>query len=147
VPGSPTAAGASEAPAPRAGASPPSVPVRGSSVVTGLNRACRAEVVGFASAIGRLSAVLRITDEETGNTATSVVPVQIDWATEGAELTIPPSDVRARELRVETAAVRLRLPAETLLEECPTPGFEGMSTHRQALVLTAALSRGALASP
>jgi hypothetical protein len=145
VPGSPTAAGASEAPAPRAGASPPGVPVRGSSVGTGLDRACRAELVGFASPIGRLSAVLRITDEATGDTATSVVPVHIDWAGESAELTIPPSDVRARELRVETAAVRLRLRVEMLLEECPTAGFNGMSAHRQALVLTAALSRGALA--
>jgi hypothetical protein len=147
MPGSPTAAATPEAPAPRAGASPPlSVPVRGSSVVTGLDRACRTELVGFASPIGRLSAVLRITDEATGNTATSVVPVRIDWATGAAELTVPPSDVRARELRVETAAVRLRLPADALLEEPPTPGFDGMSAHRQALVLTTALSRGALAS-
>jgi hypothetical protein len=145
VPGSPTAAGASEAPAPRAGASPPTAPARGSSVVTGLDRACRAELVGFASPIGRLSAVLRITDEATGNTAISVVPVHVDWATDGAELTIPPSDVRARDLRVETAAVRFRLPAETLPEECRTADFDGMSAQRQALVLTAALSRGALA--
>jgi hypothetical protein len=147
MPGSPTAAGPPEAPAPRAGASPPlSVPVRGSSVITGLDRACRAELVGFASTVGRLSAVLRITDEATGNTATSVVPLHIDWAPGSAALTIPPSDMRARELRVETAAVRLRFSAEALLEEPATPDFDGMSAHRQALVLTTALSRGALSS-
>ena len=147
MPGSPTAAGGPEVPAPRAGASLPlSVSVHGSSVVTGLDRACRAELVGFASPIGRLSAVLRITDEANGNTATSVVPVHIEWATGTAELTIPPSDVRARELRVETAAVRLRLPAETLFGEFGAPDFARTSAHRQALVLTTALSRGALAS-
>jgi hypothetical protein len=147
MPGSPTAAGGSEAPAPRAGVSPPpAVPVRGSSVVTGLDRACRAELVGFASPIGRLSAVLRITDEASGNTATSVVPVHIDWVTGTVELTIPPSDVRARELRVETAAVRLRFPAETLCEEFGAADFDRTSAHQQALVLTTALSRGALAS-
>jgi hypothetical protein len=147
MPGSPTAAGGPEALAPGAGASPPlSVPVRASSVVTGLDRGCRAELVGFASPIGRLSAVLRITDEATGNTATSVVPVRINWATGTAELTIPPSDVRARELRLETAAVRLRLPRGPLLDELAMPDSDGISAHRQALVLTTALSRGALSS-
>jgi hypothetical protein len=118
-------------------------------VVTGLDRACRAELAGFASPIGRLSAVLRITDEATRNTATSVVPVELPARVEGttgtAELTIPPSDVRAREVRVQTAAVRLRLPTATVLEEFPMPDLDGMSAHRQALVLTTALSRGALA--
>jgi len=147
MPGYPTAAGPPEAPAPRAGASPPlSVPVRGSSVVTGLDRACRAELVGFASPIGRLSAVIRITDEATGNTATSVVPVRIDCTTRTAELTLPSSDVRARDLRVETAALRLRHVAETRLDELRTADFGAMSAHRQALVLTTAVSRGALAS-
>jgi hypothetical protein len=146
MPGSPTAAGAPEAPAQRAGAFPPlPVPVRGSSVVTGLDRACRAELVGFASPIGRLSAVFRITDEATRNTATSVVPVRIDWATGTAELTIPPSDVRARELRVETAAVRLRLPRGPLLDELAMPDIDGSSAHRHALGLTRALHGGALA--
>jgi hypothetical protein len=84
MPGSPTAARPPEAPAQRAGASPAlSVPVRASSVVTGLERACRAELVGFASPIGRLSAVLRITDEATGNTTTSVVPVELPARIEG----------------------------------------------------------------
>ena len=147
MPGSPTAAGGPEAPASRAGASPSlSVPVHGSSVVTGLDRPCHAELVGFASPIGRLSAVLRITDEANGNTATSVVPVHIEWATGTAELTIPPSDVRARELRVETAAVRLRLPAETPFGEFGAPDFDRTCAHRQALALTTALSHGALTS-
>ena len=147
MPGSPTAAGAPEAPARRAGASPPlSVPVRGSSVVTGLDRVCRSELIGFACPIGRLSAVLRIVDEATGNTATSVVPVCIDSATGTAELTIPPSDVRVRELRVETAAVRLRLPRGPLLDDLAMPDIDGISAHRHALVLTTALSRGALTS-
>jgi hypothetical protein len=53
------------------------VPVRGTSVITGRGRDCRAERVGFASPIGRLSAVLRITDAATGRTATSVVPVEL----------------------------------------------------------------------
>src|SRR5918996_1845525 len=52
------------------------VPVRGSSVITGLDRSCRAELIGFAAPIGRLSAILRIIDEATGTTATSVVPVE-----------------------------------------------------------------------
>jgi hypothetical protein len=145
TPGTPTAAGSQEAPAPRAGASSPlSVPARGSSVVTGLERACRSELVGFASRIGRLSAVLRITDEETGYTATSVVPVRIDWATEAAELTSPPSDVRVRELRVETAAVRLRLPQGPLLDELAMPDIDAISAHRHALGLTRALHAGVL---
>jgi hypothetical protein len=153
MPGSPTAAGHPEAPAPRAGASPPlSVPVRGSSVVTGLERACRAELVGFASPIGRLSAVIRITDEATGNIATSVVPVELPASIEGAarsaEITIPPSDVRARELRAETEAVHLmvRPPAVTRLGELLTPDFDGPSAHRQALFLTTALRGGWLAT-
>jgi hypothetical protein len=145
MPGSPTAASAPEAPAPRAGASPPlSIPVRGSSLVTGLDRPCRSELVGFACPIGRLSAVLRITDEATGNAATSVVPVRIDWATGTAELTIPPSDLRVRELRVETAAVRLRLPRGPLLDELAIPDIDGISAHRHALGLTRALHGGAL---
>jgi hypothetical protein len=145
TPGFPTAAGTPEAPAPRGGLPPLSVPARGSSVVTGLDRACRAELVGFASPIGRLSAVLRITDETTGNTATSVVPVRIDGATETAELTVPPSDVRARKLRVETAAVRLRLPRGPLLDELAMPDIGRTSAHRHALGLTRALHGGELA--
>ena len=78
------------------------VPVRGSSVITGLGRSCRAELIGFASPIGRLSAILRITDEATGNTATSVVPVGLPGPIEGAtrtpELMMPQSEVRARDL-------------------------------------------------
>jgi hypothetical protein len=153
MPGSPTAASAPEAPAPRAGASPPlSVAVRGSSVVTGLNRACRAELIGFASPIGRLSAVIRITDEATGKIATSVVPVELRAPTEGAartaEITIPPSDVHARELRAETEAVLLavRPPVAPLLAELLTPGSDGRSVHRLALLLTRALHGGALAT-
>lgn len=153
MPGSPTAASAPEAPAPRAGASPPlSVPVRGSSVVTGLNRACRAQLIGFASPIGRLSAVIRITDEATGNIATSVVPVELRASIEGdartAEITISPSDVRARELRAETETVLLavRPPVATLLAELPAPDPDGTSVHRLALLLTTALRGGALAT-
>jgi hypothetical protein len=114
-------------------------------VITGLDRACRSELVGFACPIGRLSAVLSITDETTGNTATSVVPVRIAWATGNAELTIPPSDVRVRELRVETAAVRLRVPRGPLLDELAMPDIDGISAHRHALGLTRALHGGALA--
>ena len=148
MPGSPTAASAAEAPARRAGASPLSVPVRGSSVVTGVEHACRAELVGFASPIGRLSAVLHLTQETTRKSATWVVPLELPVRTEGAEtaeLTIPPSDVRVRELRVETPGARLRLSAAKLREELALPEFDGMPPHRQAVVLATALSRGALA--
>jgi hypothetical protein len=128
------------------------VPVRGSSVITGLDRSCRAELIGFASPIGRLSAILRITDEATGNTATSVVPVglpgPIEGATRTAEVMIPQSEVRARDLRAETEPVRLlpSLRGGTLLEELLTADFDGTSAHRLALVLTTALRAGALAS-
>jgi hypothetical protein len=152
MPGSPTAAGSQEAPAPGAGASPPlSVPARGSSVVTGLDRACRAELVGFASPIGRLSAVIRVTDEATGKLATSVVPVELRASIEGvarAEISIPPSDVRARELRAETEAVLLsvRPPVATVLAELLTRDSDPGSVHRLALLLTTALRGGALVS-
>lgn len=126
------------------------VPVRGTSVVTGRERACRAELIGFATPIGRLSAVIRITDEATDNIATSVVPVELRASIVGAartaEITIPPSDVRARELRAETEAVLLavRPPVATLLAELLTPDSDGRSVHRLALLLTTALRGGAL---
>jgi hypothetical protein len=128
-----------------------SVPVRGSSVITGLNRSCRAELVGFAAPIGRVSAVLRILDEATSTTATSVVPVEllapIQRGTRTAELVIPHSEVRARDLRAETEPVRLvpTLQGETLLEEFLTANLDGTSAHRLALGLTTALRAGALA--
>jgi hypothetical protein len=125
------------------------VPVRGTSVVTGRERACRGELVGFASPIGRLSAVIRITDEGTGNIATSVVPVELRAPIEGAaEIAIPPSDVRARELRAETEAVLLavRPPVATLLAELLTLDSDDRSVHRLALCLTTALRGGALAT-
>ena len=128
------------------------VPVRGSSVITGLGRSCRAELIGFASPIGRLSAILRITDEATGNTATSVVPVGLPGPIEGAtrtpELMMPQSEVRARDLWAETEPVRLlpSLRAGTLLEELLTADFDDTSAHRLSLVLTTALYAGALAS-
>jgi len=124
--------------------------VRGSSVITGLDRSCRAELIGFASPIGRLSAILRITDDATGNTATSVVPVglpgPLEGATTTAEIMIPQSDVRARELRAETEPMRLvpSLQRGTLLEELLTADSDGTSAHRLALVLTTALRAGAL---
>jgi hypothetical protein len=128
------------------------VPVRGTSVVTGRERACRAELIGFASPIGRLSVLIRITDEATGKIATSVVPVELRAPIEGAartaEIAIPPSDVRARELRAETEAVLLavRPPVAPLLAELLTPGSDGRSVHRLALLLTRALHGGALAT-
>jgi hypothetical protein len=128
------------------------VPVRGSSVVSGRERACRAELIGFASPIGRLSAVIRITDEATGNIATSVVPVElwapIEGAARTAEITIPSGDVRARELRAQTEAVLLavRPPVAALLAELPTADSDGRSVHRLALLLTTALRSGALAT-
>lgn len=128
------------------------VPVRGTSVVTGLRRSCRADLIGFASPTGRLSAILRITDEATGHTATSVVPVELParvaGATRTAEMTIPHSEVRARELRAETKPVRLvpSLHAGSLLDELLTAHLDGTSAHRLALVLTTALDAGALAS-
>jgi hypothetical protein len=125
------------------------VPVRGTSVVTGRERACRGELVGFASPIGRLSAVIRITDEGTGTIATSVVPVELRAPIEGAaEIAIPPSDVRARELRAETEAVLLavRPPVATLLAELLTLDSDDRSVHRLALCLTTALRGGALAT-
>jgi hypothetical protein len=147
-----TRVGSPEAPPLGATASTVQVPVRGSSVVSGLERACRAELVGFASPIGRLSAVLRITDETTGKIATSVVPVElptrIEGATRTAEITIPPSDVRARELRAEMEAVHLvvRPLAVALLGELLTSDLDGTSAHRQALLLTTALRGGSLAT-
>ena len=128
------------------------VPVRGTSVVTGRERACRAQLIGFASPIGRLSAVIRITDGATGNIASSVVPVELRAPIEGAartaELTIPPSDVLARELRAETEALLLavRPPVATLLAELLTPNSDGRPVHRLALLLTTALRSGALAT-
>jgi hypothetical protein len=121
-------------------------------VITGLDRSCRAELIGFASPIGRLSAILRITDEATGNFATSVVPVELsgplDDASTTAELTIPHSEVRARELRAQTEPVRLvpSLGGRPLLEELMTADFDGKSVHRLALALTTALRAGALTS-
>jgi hypothetical protein len=120
-------------------------------VITGLDRSCRAELIGFASPIGRLSAILRITDEATGNFATSVVPVELSAPIDGAaraELRIPQSEVRARELRAETEPVRLvpSVGGGTLLEELLTADFDGPSVHRLALVLTTALRAGALGS-
>ena len=126
------------------------VPVRCTSVVTGRERAD--ELIGFASPIGRLSAVIRITDGATGNIATSVVPVELRAPIEGAartaELTIPPSDVLARELRAETEALLLavRPPVATLLAELLTPNSDGRPVHRLALLLTTALRSGALAT-
>lgn len=127
-----------------------SVPVRGSSVVTGLDRSCRAELIGFAAPIGRVSAVLRILDEATGTTATSVVPVElpapVERDTRTAELVIPHSEVRARDLWAETEPVRLvpTLQGETLLEEFLMADLDGTSAHRLALALTTALRAGSL---
>ena len=127
-----------------------SVPVRGSSVITGLNRSCRAELVGFAAPIGRVSAVLRILDEAAGTTATSVVPVElrvpVERRTGTGELVIPHSEVRARDLRAETEPVRLvlRLAEGTLLEDFLTAHLDRPSAHRLALGLTTALHAGVL---
>jgi hypothetical protein len=126
------------------------VPARCSSVITGLERTCHAELVGFAAPTGRLSAVLRVTDEPTGEAATSVVPVELPALVEGAigsvEMTIPPSDVLAGELRAETEGVRLTVssPAGTLL--LLMADFRGASAQRQALILNTALRGGALAT-
>ena len=126
------------------------VPVRGSSVITGLDRSCRAELIGFAAPIGRVSAVLRILDEATGTTATSVVPVElpapIERGTRIAEMVIPHSEVRARDLRAETEPVRLvpTLQGGTLLEEFRMADLDGASAHRLALGLTTALRAGML---
>jgi hypothetical protein len=128
------------------------IPARCSSVITGLERDCHAELVGFAAPIGRLGAVLRITDKATGRAATSVVPVElparIEAAAGTAEMTIPASDVIARELRVETDGVRLTVspPAGALLGDLLTADFQGASAHRQALVLNTALRGGAVAT-
>jgi len=152
MPGGGTRLRSPETPASDAKAPRVRVPVRASSVVTGLDRSCRAELIGFASPIGRLSAILRITDDATGNTATSVVPVELprplEGATRTAEMRIPQSEVRARELRAETEPVRLMpsLRGGTLLEELMTANVEGATAHRLALVLTTALRAGALTS-
>jgi hypothetical protein len=127
-----------------------SVPVRGSSVITGLDRSCRAELIGFAAPIGRVSAILRVIDETSGITATSVVPVQlpapIERGAETAELMIPHSDVRVRDLRAETEPVRLAptLQGGTVLEEFLTADVDRTSAHRLSLVLSTALRAGAL---
>jgi hypothetical protein len=127
------------------------IPVRCSSVITGAERSARAQLVGFAAPIGRVSAIVRITDA-MGKTATSVVPVELPALIRGAgsaaEMVIPPSDLLAHDLRLQTDGVRLtvRPPAGSLLSELLRADFRGTSTHRQALILTTALHRGALAN-
>ena len=128
------------------------IPVRGSSVLTGLARSCSAELIGFASPIGRLSAILRITDVATGITATSVVPVDLHKPVEGGarppEMIVPESDVRARDLRAETERVRLvpSIRGGALSGELLTMEFDGLCAHGLALVLSRALRAGALTS-
>ena len=127
------------------------VPVRCSSVITSAERSARAQLVGFAAPTGRVSAILRITDA-AGKTATSVVPVELPVLIRGssfaAEMVIPPSDLLAHDLRIQTDAVRLavRPPAGSLLSDLLRAGFRGTPAHRQALLLTTALHRGALAN-
>ncbi len=109
-------------------------------------------MIGFASPIGRLSAILRITDVATGITATSVVPVDLHKPVEGGagppEMIVPESDVRARDLRAETERVRLvpSIRGGALSGELLTMEFDGLCAHGLALVLSRALRAGALTS-
>jgi hypothetical protein len=128
------------------------IPARCSSVITGLERNCRTELVGFTTTSGGLGAVLRFTDDAAGRKATAVVPVEppalIEGTTTTIALTIPPSDVLAGELRAETESVRLtvRPLAGTLLGDLLVGDFGLTSARPLALALNAALHGGEVAT-
>jgi hypothetical protein len=95
-----------------ASAQAPAPPVNLTSQTTCVD--CSVELVGFNNAGGNLRAVLRVTNEATGQTRQTSTPItqQQGGSCLILEITIPPIDIFLLGIRIQTDTIHIRITAQ-----------------------------------